>query len=74
MLINVFHRCFCTMLSSHPQEYVVTLRKKSHEREITQEDKDFNYDINKEIVAMENINQRLKIYTIVDGVLKKTCG
>ncbi|CAF1561330.1 unnamed protein product, partial [Rotaria sordida] len=42
------------------EEYVVTPRKKPHGRELTQEDKDFNRDINSARAAIENINQRLK--------------
>ncbi|CAF1403578.1 unnamed protein product [Rotaria sordida] len=50
------------------KEYVVIPRKKSHGRELTDEDKDFNHDINSARAAIENINQCLKTYTILGGV------
>ncbi|CAF4592828.1 unnamed protein product [Rotaria sp. Silwood2] len=52
------------------EEYVVTPRKKPHGRELTQEDKDFNRDINSAKAAIENINQRLKTYAILGGVYR----
>ncbi len=52
------------------EEYVVTPRKKPHGRELTQEDKDFNRDINSARAAIENINQRLKTYAILGGVYR----
>ncbi|CAF1070386.1 unnamed protein product [Rotaria sordida] len=52
------------------EEYVVTPRKKSRGRELTDEDKDFNYDINSARAAIENINQRLKTYAILGGVYR----
>ncbi len=47
------------------EEYVVTLRKKPHGHELTDEDKNFNRDIDSARVAIENINQRLKTYAIL---------
>ncbi|CAF0908432.1 unnamed protein product [Rotaria sordida] len=52
------------------EEYVVTPRKKPRGRELTQEDKDFNRDINSARAAIENINQRLKTYSILGGVYR----
>ncbi|CAF3863872.1 unnamed protein product [Rotaria sp. Silwood1] len=52
------------------EEYVVTPRKKPRGRELTQEDKDFNHDINSARAAIENINQRLKTYVILGGVYR----
>ncbi|CAF4044763.1 unnamed protein product [Rotaria sp. Silwood1] len=52
------------------EEYVVTPRKKPHGHELTQEDKDFNRDINSARAAIENINQRLNTYAILDGVYR----
>ncbi|CAF2715941.1 unnamed protein product [Rotaria sp. Silwood2] len=52
------------------KEYVVTLRKKPHARELTPEDEDFNRDINSARATIENINQRLKTYTILGGVYR----
>ncbi|CAF4828937.1 unnamed protein product [Rotaria sp. Silwood1] len=52
------------------EEYVVTLRKKLRGRELTQEDKDFNRDINSARAAIENINQRLKAYAILGSVYR----
>ena len=43
------------------EEYVDTPRKKPHGRELTQEDKDFNRNINSAEATIENINQRLKL-------------
>ncbi|CAF0764176.1 unnamed protein product [Rotaria sordida] len=52
------------------EEYVVTPRKKPHGRELTQDDKDFNRDINSARAAIENISQRLKTYAILGGVYR----
>ncbi|CAF2965385.1 unnamed protein product [Rotaria sp. Silwood2] len=52
------------------EEYVVTPRKKHHGRELTNEDKDFNHEINSARAAIENINQRLKTYGILGGVYR----
>ncbi|CAF1390118.1 unnamed protein product, partial [Rotaria sordida] len=52
------------------EEYVVTPRKKPHGRELTNEDKEFNYQINSARAAIENINQRLKTYGILGGVYR----
>ncbi len=52
------------------EENVVTPRKKPHGRELTDEDKDFNRDINSARAAIENINQRLKTYAILGGVYR----
>ncbi|CAF1380456.1 unnamed protein product [Rotaria sordida] len=52
------------------EEYVVTPRKKPHGRELTQEDKDFNREINSARAAIENINQRLKSYAIPGDVYR----
>ena len=50
------------------KEYIVTPRKKPCGHELTQEDKDCSRDINSARVAIENMNQRLKTYTIFGGV------
>ena len=42
------------------EENVVTPRKKPHERQLTNEDKEFNREINSARAAIENLNQRLK--------------
>ena len=42
------------------EEHVVTPRKKPRGCELTDEDKDYNRDINSARAAIENINQRLK--------------
>ncbi|CAF1346933.1 unnamed protein product, partial [Didymodactylos carnosus] len=52
------------------EEYVVTPRKKPCGRELTEEDKNFNRDINSARAAIENINQRLKTYAIIGGVYR----
>ena len=52
------------------EEYVVTPRKKSRGRELTDDDKDFNYDVNSARAVIENINQRLKTYAILGGVYR----
>ncbi|CAF4344221.1 unnamed protein product, partial [Rotaria sordida] len=52
------------------EEYIVTPRKRPHGRELTQENKDFNRDINSARAAIENINRRLKSYAILRGVYK----
>ncbi|CAF0802221.1 unnamed protein product [Rotaria sordida] len=49
------------------EEDVVTPRKKPHGRELTDEHKEFNRDINSARTAIENINQRLKTYAILGG-------
>ncbi|CAF2804411.1 unnamed protein product [Rotaria sp. Silwood2] len=50
------------------EENVVTPRKKLHGRELTDENKSFNREINSARAAIENINQRLKTYAIVGGL------
>ncbi|CAF1337255.1 unnamed protein product [Rotaria sordida] len=52
------------------EEYVVTPRKKPHGRELTDEDKNFNRDINSARAAIENINQRLKTYAILGSIYR----
>ncbi|CAF1377390.1 unnamed protein product, partial [Rotaria sordida] len=52
------------------EEDVVTQRKKPHGRELTDEDKEFNRDINSARATIENINQRLKTYAILGGVYR----
>jgi len=52
------------------EEYVVTPRKKPHGRELEEEDKEFNRNINSARAAIENINQRLKIYSILGDVYR----
>ena len=42
------------------EQYVVTPRKKPHGRELAEEDKDYNRNINSARAAIENINQRPK--------------
>ena len=56
------------------REYVVTSRKNPHGRELTDEDKDFNFDINSARAAIENIIQRLKTYAIFGGVYRGAIG
>ncbi|CAF3549202.1 unnamed protein product, partial [Rotaria sordida] len=41
-----------------------------HGRELSDEDKNFNRDINSARAAIENINQRLKTYAIIGGVYR----
>jgi hypothetical protein len=53
------------------EQYVVTPRKKPHGRELTDEDKNFNRDINSARAALENINQRLKTYSILGSVYRR---
>lgn len=52
------------------EEYVVTSTKKSYERELAEEDKDYNRDINSARATIENINQRLKTYAILGGIYR----
>ncbi|CAF4846550.1 unnamed protein product, partial [Rotaria sp. Silwood1] len=52
------------------EEYVVTPRKKPHGRELINEDKNFNRDINSARAAIENINQHLKTYAILGGIYR----
>ncbi|CAF4771640.1 unnamed protein product, partial [Rotaria sp. Silwood2] len=52
------------------EENVVTPKKKPHGRELTDEDKNFNRDINSARAAIENINQRLKTYAILGDVYR----
>ncbi|CAF4307232.1 unnamed protein product [Rotaria sp. Silwood2] len=52
------------------EENVVTPRKKLHGRELTDENKRFNREINSARAAIENINQRLKTYAIVGGIYR----
>ncbi|CAF1219234.1 unnamed protein product [Rotaria sordida] len=56
------------------EDYVVTPRKKPHGRELKDEDKNFNRDINSARAAIENINQRLKTYAILGGVYRRAIG
>jgi hypothetical protein len=52
------------------EDYVVTPRKKQRGRELTDEDKNFNRDINSARAAIENIDQRLKTYAILGRVYR----
>ncbi|CAF3502581.1 unnamed protein product [Rotaria sp. Silwood2] len=52
------------------EEYVVTPRKKPHERELAEKDKNFNRSINSARAAIENINQRLKTYAIFGSIYR----
>ena len=52
------------------KEFVVTPRKKPHGRELEEEDKSFNRNINSARAAIENINQRLKTYSILDDIYR----
>ena len=54
------------------EEYVVIPRQKSHGRELKEEDKDFNRNINSARAATKNINQCLKTYAILDGIYSET--
>ena len=58
-LIHVFNCCSCTILNPHPQEYVVTPRKKSRGLELMQDDEDFNHDINNTRAAIEYCDDSL---------------
>ncbi len=50
------------------EDYVVIPRKKPHRRELTDEDKEFNRDINSARAAIENINQHLKAHAILGSI------
>ncbi|CAF4522245.1 unnamed protein product [Rotaria sp. Silwood2] len=52
------------------EEYVANPRNKPHGRELRNEDKNFNRDINSARAAIENINQRLKTYAILGGIYR----
>ena len=52
------------------EEYIITPKKKLHGRELTGEEKNFNRDINIARAAIENINQRLKVYAILGNVYR----
>ncbi|CAF4873247.1 unnamed protein product, partial [Rotaria sp. Silwood2] len=52
------------------EAYVTTPRKKPRRGELTDEDKNFNRDINSTRAAIENINQHLKIYANLGGVYR----
>ncbi|CAF4355000.1 unnamed protein product, partial [Rotaria sordida] len=54
------------------EQYVITPKKKSRGGELTAEDKDFNRSISSARVAIENINQRIKTYTILRSTYKGT--
>ncbi|CAM4823601.1 unnamed protein product [Rotaria magnacalcarata] len=51
------------------EEFVITPKEKSYRRELTTEDKSYNYDINRAKAAIENINQRIKTMPIIYGHL-----
>jgi hypothetical protein len=48
----------------------LTPKKKPHRDELTAKDKNFNHDVNRARAAVENINQYLKTYAILDGVYR----
>lgn len=52
------------------EENVIIPRKKPHGRELTNEDKEFNREINSARAAIENLNQRLKAHAILSGVYR----
>ncbi|CAF4179158.1 unnamed protein product, partial [Rotaria sp. Silwood2] len=52
------------------EEYVITPRRKPRRGELADEDKNFNRDINSARAAIENTNQRLKIYANLGGVYR----
>ena len=52
------------------EDYVVTPRKKPRGRELTDDDKSFNRDINSARAAIENINHRLKTYAILGSIYR----
>ena len=56
------------------EEYVVIPRKKFHGRELEEEDKDLNRNINSVRTAIKNINQRLKTYAILNGVYRRAAN
>ncbi|UJR12869.1 hypothetical protein I4U23_017043 [Adineta vaga] len=70
-------------LLEHMNDSVRTIADKAYvgeEGELTTEDKNFNYEINSARAAIENINQRIKIYAVnssiyrgaIDGIDKIT--
>ena len=52
------------------EEYIVTARKKPRGCELEEEDREFDRNMNSARAAVENINQRLKTYSILDGVYR----
>ena len=52
------------------EENVITPRKKPHGRELPDEDKDYNRVLNSSRAAIENINQRIKTYSIIGGIYR----
>ncbi|CAF4011899.1 unnamed protein product [Rotaria sordida] len=52
------------------EQYVITPKKKQRGRELTDDEKNFNRDINSARAAIENINQRLKTYAILGSVYR----
>ncbi|CAF4413493.1 unnamed protein product, partial [Rotaria sp. Silwood2] len=52
------------------EEYVITPKKKPYRGELTTEDKTYDRDINNPRATIENINQRLKTYTILGGIYR----
>ena len=70
-LINSFNCYSRTILSPHSQRYVVIPRKKFRGHELTQEDKNFDCDINSTRIAIECINPCLKTYVIVGSVYRR---
>ncbi|CAF2014402.1 unnamed protein product [Rotaria magnacalcarata] len=54
------------------EEFVITPKGKSYRRELTTEDKSYNYDINRARAAIEIINQRIKTYAILGSIYRGT--
>jgi hypothetical protein len=51
-------------------KYIFTISDFTNGRELTDEDKEFNRDINSARAAIENINQRLKTYAILGSIYR----
>jgi len=54
------------------EEYVITPKKKPQGRDLTDEENNYNHDINSARAAIENVNQRLKTYAILGGIYRGT--
>ncbi len=49
----------------------MTPRKKPHRGELTAKDKNVNHDVNRARAFVENNNQHLKIYAVLDDVYRE---
>jgi hypothetical protein len=52
------------------EEYVITPKKKPQGRDLTDQEKNYNRDINSARAAIENINQRLKTYAVLVSIYR----